>query len=223
MLLCRIFMDVIKISFENMPGAVGAAAEVIKRGGIVAFPTETYYGLGAAYDSTASLKKLFALKHRPEEKPMPLIAGNLKAIGLVAQPIDRVTASVIEKFWPGPLTLLLPAREGLPRLLTAGTANVAVRIPGESFALALAHSLAYPITATSANISGMRPADTAEEVLRYFGGGLDLVIDGGRTPGGAPSTIVTISEGTLTPVRQGRIPFTAIFDAVKEARGRDDQ
>lgn len=216
-------MNVIKISDENVGSATAAAAEAIERGGIVAFPTETYYGLGAAYDNLSALLKLFSLKRRPEKKPVPLIAGNLKAIGLVAGPLDPVAAGVIEEFWPGPLTLLIPAREGLPRLLTAGTANVAVRIPGESFALELARSLKYPITATSANISGRQAADSADAVIGYFGESLDLVIDGGRTPGGAPSTIVAISGGVITPVRAGQIPFAAILNAIEAIQSRKDQ
>jgi L-threonylcarbamoyladenylate synthase len=100
---------------------------------------------------------------------------------------------------------------------------VAVRIPGESFALQLARSLDYPVTATSANISGRQPADSADAVISYFGEGLDLVIDGGRTPGGAPSTIVAISGGTITPVRNGQIPFAAVLDAVERARSGEDQ
>jgi L-threonylcarbamoyladenylate synthase len=216
-------MDVIKFSGENAVGAVAATAEVLKRGGIVAFPTETYYGLGAAYDNLTALEKLFALKRRPEGKPVPLITGSVEALELVAEPPDRVTAIIIEKFWPGPLTLLLPAREGLPRLLTAGTAFVAVRIPGPSFALDLARLLPYPITATSANISGRPPAGSAEEVIGYFGEGLDLLIDGDGTPGGAPSTIVAISAGRITPVRNGQIPFAAVHDAAEAARRGYDQ
>ena len=214
-------MDVIRISPENSAGAVAAAGEVIRRGGIVAFPTETYYGLGAAYDNPGALGRLFALKRRPDKKPVPLIAGSVGKLDLVTPPPDRVTAAVIEAFWPGPLTLLLPAREGLSLLLTAGTAFVAVRIPGYSFALELARSHESLFTATSANISGRPPAETAEAAADYFGGRLDLLIDGGRTPGGAPSTIVAISKGTVTPVRKGQIPFELVLEAVRKIQGGD--
>ncbi len=216
-------MRVIKISDENMAGAVAAAAAVIRGGGIVAFPTETHYGLGAAYHAVAALKKLFTLKRRPEEKPIPLIAGNEKALGLVTRQLDDMTVSIIKRFWPGPLTLLLPAKGGLPRLLTSGTGTVAVRMPGRSFALELARALEFPVTATSANISGSPPADDADGVTGYFGEGLDLLIDGGRTPGGAPSTIVRLSDETIILVRKGQIPFDAILAAIKTAAGKKTQ
>ena len=216
-------MRVIKILDENATDALAAAAAVIRGGGIVAFPTETHYGLGAAYHDVAALKKLFTLKRRPEEKPVPLIAGNEKALGLVARQLDDRAVGIIKRFWPGPLTLLLPAREGLPRLLTAGTGTVAVRMPGKSFALELARTLEFPITATSANISGSPPADDAAGVTGYFGEGLDLLVDGGRTPGGAPSTIIRLSGETTILVRQGQIPFDAILAAMKTAEGKKDQ
>ncbi len=216
-------MHVIKILDENTTDAVAAAAGVIRGGGIVAFPTETHYGLGAAYHDVAALKKLFTLKRRPEEKPIPLIAGNEKALGLVARQLDDRAVSIIKQFWPGPLTLLLPARAGLPRLLTAGTGTVAVRMPGRSFALELARALEVPITATSANISGSPPADDAAGVTGYFDEGLDLLVDGGRTPGGAPSTIVRLSGETIILVRRGQIPFDAILAAMKTAAGKKDQ
>jgi L-threonylcarbamoyladenylate synthase len=208
-------MRVIQILDENTSDALAAAAAVIRRGGLVAFPTETYYGLGAAYHDVAALKKLFTLKRRPEKKPVPLIAGSEKTLELVAQQLDNRAVSIVKQFWPGPLTLLLPAKAGLPGLLTAGTGNVAVRIPGKSFALELARALEFPVTATSANISGSPPADDAVGVTGYFGEGLDLIIDGGRTPGGAPSTIVRLSGETVTLVRQGQTPFDAILAAMK--------
>jgi L-threonylcarbamoyladenylate synthase len=204
-------MHVIRISDQNISEAVAAAAGAIRKGGIVAFPTETYYGLGAAYHDVAALRKLFALKRRPEEKPIPLITGNEKALGLVALPLDDRSADIIRRFWPGPLTLILPAKAGLPHLLTAGTGNVAVRMPGKSFALELARALEFPFTATSANISGSSPADDAAGVAAYFGEELDLIIDGGRTPGGAPSTIISLSGERITLVRQGLIPFDEIL------------
>jgi L-threonylcarbamoyladenylate synthase len=215
-------MFVKKVSDDKAAETVAAAAEVMKRGGIIAFPTETYYGLGAAYNNPAALEKLYSLKRRPKEKPLPLIAGSIEALALVAELPDRMTALVIERFWPGPLTLLLPAREGLSPLLTAGTASVAVRIPGPSFALDLARYLNCPVTATSANISGKPAADSADSVIAYFNGELDLLIDGGRTPGGAPSTIISISGGKINPLRIGQIPLGAILEAAEAGhRGCD--
>lgn len=206
-------MKLIGISSTGRAGAVRQAAECIREGGIVAFPTETFYGLGVAYDNISALERLFGLKRRPEDKPLPLVIGDLTTLGLVASSVNDLAAEIIKKFWPGPLTILLPAREGLPHFLTAGIGKVAVRMPGESFALELACSTGFPLTATSANISGMPPADNPEGVMGYFGDSLDLLIDGGRTPGGKPSTIVEISGKTIVPVRAGVISFEEVLQA----------
>lgn len=190
--------------------AVGKAFEVLQKGGIIAYPTETFYGLGVKFDIHESLKKLYELKKRPEEKAMPLIIGDTGSLRKIVsekwiEDIPSTVKSLMDRFWPGPLTLLVPAMEGLSPYLTANTGKVAVRIPGESFALGLAKKAGIPITATSANLSGMPPAERAEEVVRYFGGGIDLLIDGGRTTGGSPSTIVDVSEGRIDIVREGAI------------------
>ena len=118
--------------------------------------------------------------------------------------ICELTAqSLMDEHWPGPLTLLFPAKDGLSEHLTAGTGRIAVRVPGESFALCLAKKAGFPITATSANLSGMPPAENAEMVKKYFDGGIDMLIDGGQTAGGTPSTIVDVTEDVPVIIRRG--------------------
>lgn len=185
--------------------AIAEASETIKKGGIIAFPTETFYGLGVKFDNIAALKKLYTLKHRSLDKALPLIIGEKRLLRLVTSSVPDSAEDLIRRFWPGPLTLLLPAQPTLSEFLTAKTGKIAVRIPGESFALDLVRSLDFPITATSANISGMSPADTADAVSRYFGDALDLLIDCGKTPGGMPSTIVDASGGKIRLVRPGAL------------------
>jgi len=194
-----------------MSEAVEMASGVINRSGVIAYPTETFYGLGVKFDDSEALKKLYGMKHRPPEKALPLIIGNMRSLELIASSIPGSAEKLIEKFWPGPLTLLLPARSDVSEFITAGTGKIAVRIPGESFALDLARSLEFPITATSANISGMPPADNADAVLRYFGDVLDLIIDCGKTPGGRPSTIVDASEEKIRFLRAGSVPMEEVF------------
>jgi L-threonylcarbamoyladenylate synthase len=162
------------------------------------------------FDLPRSLQRLYELKKRPREKAMPVIIGRRAALSGIVSPewfehVPPFVQSLMDRFWPGPLTLLIPARKGLPEYLTADTGMVAVRMPGESFALPLARHAGFPITATSANLSGTPPADSAEMVIEYFGEGVDLVIDGGQTPGGLPSTIVDVSGGRVTVVREGVI------------------
>jgi L-threonylcarbamoyladenylate synthase len=195
--------------------ALRAASRVISRGGIAAVPTETFYGLCARYDDPAALERLYALKGRPRNRAMPLIIGDAGMVGLVAAQVTGPAQRLIRKFWPGPLTLLLDAREDLPQLITAGSGKVAVRVPGASFALDLARSIGIPLTATSANISGLPPAESAEEVLRHFGDGPDIVVDGGKTSGGMPSTIVEIKDGQVKIVRPGKITEEEVLRAVE--------
>lgn len=200
----------IEIDKERIDGAINKAIIVLERGGIISYPTETFYGLGVKFDVPDSLKRLYELKKRPREKAMPVIIGSRRLLSeIVSQEwlenIPPAAKSLMDRFWPGPLTLLLPAKAGLSEYLTADTGMIAVRIPGESVALTLAKRAGFPVTATSANPSGMPPAKNAETVLRYFGERIDLLIDGGQTPGGLPSTIVDVSEGMIKIVREGII------------------
>jgi len=198
-------MTIIRPAETGLSEALAKASGTIKTGGIIAYPTETFYGLGVKFDNIAALKKLYGIKHRSRNKALPLLIGEESLLELIASSITGPAEKLIENFWPGPLTLLLPARPDISEFLTAKTGKIAVRIPGESFALYLARSLGFPITATSANISGMPPADNADDVIKYFGAQLDLIIDCGKTPGGKPSTIVDACEEEIQVVRAGAI------------------
>jgi L-threonylcarbamoyladenylate synthase len=207
-------MKVIKVSEDNKQEAISAASDIIRGGGVAAFPTETFYGLGVKYDDISALKRLYELKRRSKVRAMPVIIGEMEILSSIAVfPMNALEEKIAETLWPGPLTLLLAARKDLPELITAGTDKVAVRIPGESFAHDLARSLGFAITATSANVSGMPPAESAEDVIRYFNGGLDMIIDGGKTIGQKPSTIVDASGQKIKIVRQGAISEEEIFRA----------
>lgn len=183
---------------------------ILQAGGIVAYPTETFYALGVKFDMHDALRKLYELKKRPHEKAMPVIIGDRSLLPAIvsAEWLSNIPAAVkalMSRFWPGPLTLLLPAKEGLSEHLTANTGMIGVRVPGESFALRLAQKAGFPITATSANISALPPAENADMVRGYFRDGIDLLIDGGQSPGGLPSTIVSLSGNDIEIVREGLI------------------
>ncbi len=200
----------IKLDEVRFDEAVNEAITVLRRGGIIAYPTETFYGLGVKFDMPESLQRLYDLKKRPAEKAMPLIIGHR---GLLSEVVPKAwlaslphaAQSLMDRFWPGPLTVLFPAKEDLPEFLTAGTGMIAVRVPGESFALQLAKKTGFPFTSTSANLSGTPPAVNAGEVMQYFGKHLDLLIDGSQTPGGLPSTIVDVSGAGIRIIREGAI------------------
>jgi L-threonylcarbamoyladenylate synthase len=203
-----------RISAEDREKAIDECRRAFAEGDIVAFPTETFYGLGVKYDDPEALARLSALKRRPKDKAMPLIIGDRKVLPLISPSAGPIAERLMEKFWPGPLTLLIAARSGLSEFITAGSGKVAVRVPGSSFALSLSASLGFPVTATSANVSGMPPATHPEEVIRYFGKAVALIVDGGKTPGGKPSTIVDVTEGGIKVVRPGAIPEEDIYGAV---------
>lgn len=195
----------IRVNELNLEQVLHYTADMLKKGGIIAYPTETFYGLGAKFDMEDSLKKLYDIKQRHEEKAMPLIIGNKELLTVITASMNKTAVSLMDRFWPGPLTLIFPAKENLSEYITAGTHKVAVRIPGESFALYLAITASFPITATSANLSGTSPAQDAETVIRYFGDKIDLIIDGGTTSGGLPSTIVDVTGDEIKLLREGMI------------------
>ena len=192
---------------------VRRAAEVLRGGGIVAYPTETFYGLGALASSRAALARLAAAKLRPVGKPLPLLAAGREMLaGLVAR-LDPAAVALADRFWPGPLTLVLPAAEGLPPEI-AGDGTVGVRVPGSAGARELSRLAGGPITSTSANPSGgpapVRPADLDPGLLRR----IDAVLDAGETPGGLPSTVVAVEEGAVRLLRAGAVRWGEILAAL---------
>jgi L-threonylcarbamoyladenylate synthase len=191
---------------------IEAAAAVLRRGGLVAYPTETFYGLGALARDAAAVARLAAAKGRPDGKPLPLLAADRAAVEEVAVLSPRA-ARIADRLWPGALTLVLPARAGLPPEVTAGTGTVGIRVPGSEVARALARAAGGPIVSTSANPSGEPPPADAAALSPALRARLDAVLDAGPAPGGLPSTIVAVNEEELRLVRIGVIAF----DAVREA------
>jgi L-threonylcarbamoyladenylate synthase len=193
------------LSETNRELILKQAVEALEKGSILAYPTETFYGLGVKFDIEDSLRKLYEVKQRPKDKAMPLIIGNKGLLPLIAESANPKALFLMERFWPGPLTLILPAKGNISSYITAGTGRVAVRIPGESFALYIAKRANFPITATSANPSGMPPAKDAEIVMNYFWDKIDLLIDGGPSRVDMPSTIVDVTGEEIKILRDGAI------------------
>lgn len=189
------------------------AVQIISQGGVVAFPTETYYGLGVDPFNPQALLKLFAIKKRSSSKPILTLITGQEQLSLLTSEIPSLFQPLFS-LWPAPLTLVFKALPALPSTLTGGTGTVAVRVSPHPLAMALVQACHQPLTATSANISGKPPAVTADEVRMYFGESVDLVIDGGRTQGGKPSTLVGIDNDMLTVLREGVISLSEIESAV---------
>lgn len=190
------------------------AVSVLRRGGLVAFPTESWYGLAVDPLNDRALDRLYAVKRRPVDKPILVLVEGIEQLGLLAERIPEPYPVLMERFWPGPLTLVFPANSGLPGQLTAGTGTLAIRCPSHPVAIELVARFGRPITGTSANISAQRPHKTAQGVVESLGEDVDMILDGGTTPGRKGSTIVAFKKTKLVCVREGQILFSEVQAAV---------
>jgi L-threonylcarbamoyladenylate synthase len=199
--------------------SLARAAAAIARGEVVAYPTETFYGLAADPRNADAIERVFAAKGRRGDEPLPLIASDIIQVEQWFGDLSPHAAELAFRFWPGPLTLVLPLAgdhlRSFPTTLTAGRANIAVRVPAHPLARALARAAGGAITSTSANPSGTPPASTADEVLRTLTDRIAMVIDGGATPGGAPSTIVDVQTPQPKLVRAGILPWERVLESLQ--------
>lgn len=188
-------------------------AKLLSQDKVGAIPTETFYGLACNPFSEKALKRLFELKKREPDKPILVLLGCLEDLSLVVSKIPGKALKLIKAFWPGPLTLVLPAKKGLPQLLTGGLKTIGVRLSSCEITRKIALAFGKPITGTSANLSGRSPCQTIEEVMQEFPE-IDFVVDGGPTLGKSPSTVVEIQEKEIKLIREGEIPFEEILKIV---------
>lgn len=188
---------------------VAEAAATLRRGGVIAYPTETFYGLGALASCGEAVERLVRAKERPDGKPLPLLGAVLAQLEVVAC-FSPLAYRLAAAFWPGPLTLVLPARPGLHPAILAGGTSVGVRVTSGELAAALARAAGGALVATSANRSGQPPPVTPEELDPALRARLDGLLDGGGTPGGPPSTVVEVAEHRLTLLRAGAVPLEAL-------------
>jgi len=178
---------------------------ILNQGGLVAFPTDTVYGLGAGANNQQAVERVYRVKERPQNIAMPLLLANVSQIGEVAEPVPPIAWLLAHHFLPGALTIVLHKSNSVPDIVTAGGITVAVRVPAHPIPIALAEGLGAPIVGTSANVSGKPSALTADEVYSQFGSKIDLVIDGGRCPGGRESTIIDVTGDEPVILREGAI------------------
>jgi L-threonylcarbamoyladenylate synthase len=197
--------------------ALERAREVVRRGGVVAFRTDTFYGLGANPFDAAAVSAVNELKGR-EGKPILVVVSDAEAAEKLTADRSELFDLLAEKFWPGALTLVARAREGLPGELTAGTGTVGVRLPGDEEVRAFVRACGGALTATSANRAGEPPARSAEEVLRAFPSQLDLIVDGGASRAEEPSTVVDASGREPRLIREGAIAWGLIVEAARAGR-----
>lgn len=190
------------------------AISILTNGGVIAYPTETVYGLGVDATNEEALKNLFLVKGRDFKKPVSVL---IHAVSVLPQLVESVSPSaqkLMDAFWPGPLTLIFSARPSVSSLLTAGTGKIGVRISSHPLANSLVSAFGKPITATSANASGMPECMSAGKVLQQLGDCINLVIDGGISSSLLTSTIVDLSSEQPLIVREGIIPTAKVFQCL---------
>ena len=197
-----------EILSTGSPDAIACANRILREGGLVAFPTDTVYGIGSMAFNQVAIESIYVVKERPPDKAIPVLIADERDLDEVVKTVTRLARRLVSSFWPGPITLVLPKRVELPPGISA-TSTVGVRIPNHDIARAL-FRLAGPMAVTSANISGQESPCTAEEVLRQLSGRIPLILDGGKTPGGIPSTVVDASGHEPILIREGPISFQKI-------------
>jgi Sua5/YciO/YrdC/YwlC family protein len=183
------------------------AVAILKNGGVVAYPTDTVYGLGACMTDIKAVDRIFQVKGRPKGMALPVLIADLKQIEEIVTEFTPAAKRLAEEFLPGALTIILPKSADVPDIITGGGKTIAFRIPNHPVPLALVKGLGKPIVGTSANLSGQPSALTADEVRKQIGDKIDMVIDGGKCPGGIESTVIDLSGEKPIIRRQGAIPI----------------
>ena len=178
---------------------------ILKQGRLVAYPTDTVYGLGACANIPQAVERVYKVKERPRNMPLPLLLADESEISKIAEPVPPLAWLLIRSFLPGGLTIVLPKSNSVPDFITAGETTIAVRIPAHPVPIALVDGLGAPIVGTSANLSGRPSPLTAEEVYSQLGDEIDLIIDGGRCLGGKESTVVDVTGEKPVVLREGAI------------------
>lgn len=196
-----------------LPTGIDRALAELRGGGIGAFPTDTVYGLGGSPLLPEAVERIFRLKRRPRAQPLPLLLAGRDQIEMVAATVPPLAWKLIDVFWPGALTLVLPRAPLIPATVAGKGQGVAVRIPDHPVPRALAQGLGVPVVGTSANITGRPSPLTAGDVREQLGDGVDFVIDGGRCPGGVESTVVDFA-GEPRLLREGAIPRQRIEEVL---------
>lgn len=205
--------EILKVDAQQpQPQAIARAVELLSRGEVVGIPTDTVYGLASdAYNALAA-EKVFALKRRRSSAPLLLLVNSVEMALSCMSRTPELFHRLATKFWPGPLTIVVPAAGRIPEQITAGSTTIGLRLPRSAIAAALIDALGRPITASSANRSGEPECRTARAVEAVFGGELPLILDGGTSSSDLPSTVVSLVHGSLKLLREGVIAEKTISD-----------
>ncbi len=208
--------EILKIHAEKPEASlVKYACEQIQAGQVLGMPTDTFYGLAADPFNLRAVERVYEIKSRLKHKPLSLLIENVDQAEEFAKPLPDDFHLLARRFWPGPLTMIVPAASHLPLKVTANTGNVALRVPAAEIPLAVVRAAGIPITATSANLSGAAECTTAEQVRDQLRDRISLIVDGGKSPRSLPSTIVHFKDdGSWLILREGAIPAKEITEAL---------
>ena len=201
-------------SASPSPDIIHEAAVVIQKGGVVTYPTGGLYGLGADALNASAIKRVYAIKQRPADKPLLILIGRRSEVAEWAHPISMAAERIMARFWPGGVTLVFEAKSALPAELTAGTGKIGIRLPGHPVAAALVRRVGRPVTGTSANISGRKGPSESPHADPAIADHVDLMLDAGKLQGGAGSTVVDVTVDPPMVLRQGIVSAADIFAAV---------
>lgn len=203
---------------SSAPRAIEWAAERLAAGGVIAMPTDTVYGIAASLGHPGALRRLYEIKGRDQRNPLPVLVSSPSAVEHLAEAIPPDVALLLDRFWPGPLTIVVPAKPGMPVEVTAGGTTVGLRMPNHPLAIEVIERAGGSVACTSANHSGEPPALNAREVADILGTELDLILDGGGAPGGVPSTVIEVTDDGIRVIREGAIPSDHIRAAWQELK-----
>jgi L-threonylcarbamoyladenylate synthase len=208
---CKLNMktEIFKSTYAN---AINHAVDILRNGGLVVFPTDTVYGLAALPSREDYVERLFAAKGRNNSRAIAILVGTFSDLAKVVDHLDEIPERLAHRFWPGPLTIVVPKLAGLPEALSQD-GTIGVRMPDHPVALALLKQIG-PLAVTSANLSGKENANSAEEVYRQLNGRVDLIIDGGYSEGGVPSTVVSCLSTEIEILREGPISLEELREAL---------
>jgi len=212
----RVRPEIIRIhAAAPEPSLVSYVADRIRQGSVVGLPTDTFYGLAVDPYNLHAVERVYEIKERERHKPLSLMIESVEQAEELAYELPDDFYLLAEKFWPGPLTMIVRAASRLPLKVTANSGNIAVRMPESAVALAVVRALKCPVTATSANLAGAVECTTAEAVIAQMGERVQLLVDGGTTPRSVPTTIVNLTEdGKWSLMREGAVAPAAIEDVL---------
>jgi L-threonylcarbamoyladenylate synthase len=196
---------------------IDEAVAILKSGGVIAFPTETFYGLGADARDEAAIDKIFGIKGRDFKNPILVVSGDRVHLDAFTADVPEDARKLMDRFWPGPLTIVFRAVTSVSPKLTAGSGKIGIRLTSHPIAMEISKRLGGPVTATSANLSGAPECSSAEEVLSQLEGKIAGLVDGGKTPGGKGSTIIDATVSPVKVLREGVIPAALIQDTLATA------